>query len=52
MYSGGEGPGESYVPGDEITLGVAFTSDSKITSVEVVYAHPTSPRKVFAYSGA
>ena len=40
MYSGGEGPGESYVPGDEITLGVAFTSDSKITSVEVVYAHP------------
>jgi hypothetical protein len=40
VYSGDEGPGESYAPGDEITLGVAFNSDSKITSVEVVYAHP------------
>jgi hypothetical protein len=41
VSGGGEGPAAEYYPGDEINLRVAFSTDSKITAIEVVYAHPS-----------
>jgi hypothetical protein len=40
VSGGGEAPAAGYCPGDEVRLRVTFSTDSNITAVEVVYAHP------------
>ena len=45
-------PAGNYYPGDEISLGVAFSSDAKITSVEVVYTHPLHRWIMLALEGS